>query len=95
MNFYEKITKKKRRPEKVKNDDLDDDEDGDDLDEEEQEEDEDDDDDDNLNPQFGEDTKIDEIEKLRELRTELYNRKEKIQIYISELQTQQRKMESK
>ena len=95
LRFYEKITKKRKRPEKVKqeNDGDEDDEEAE-AEEEEFEEEEDDDEEDNFNPQFGEDTKIDDIEKLRDERLELFDRKEKIQIYISDLQNQQRRMES-
>lgn len=78
LAFYEKITKKRRRPEKVKQDDGEGDEDGEEAEEEEVEEEDDDDDDDNFNPQFGEDTKIDEIERLRDSRLHLYDQKEGI-----------------
>lgn len=78
MAFYEKITKKRRKPERVKQDDADGDEDGEEAEEEEVEEEDDDDDDDNFNPQFGEDTKIDEIERLRDNRLHLYDQKEAI-----------------
>lgn len=70
----------------MKQDDGDGDEDGDEDQEEEIEEDDDDDDDDNFNPQFGEDMKIDEIERLRDSRLTLYDQKEAIQIFISDLQ---------
>lgn len=77
MAFYEKITKKRRRPEKVKQDEAEGDDD-EEAEEEEVEEEDDDDDDDNFNPQFGEDTKIDEIERLRDSRLMLYDHKEGI-----------------
>ena len=95
LAFYEKITKKRRRPEKVKQEDGEGDEDGEEAEEEEVEEEDDDDDDDNFNPQFGEDTKIDEIERLRDQRLQLYDGKEKIQIYISELQNAEKRLENK
>ena len=95
LKFYEKITKKrKHNKEKVKNEDGEDDDEEGEAEEEEVEEEEDEDDEDNLNPQFGEETKIEEIEKLRDLRLELFDKKEKIQIYISDLQNQQRRLES-
>merc|ERR1712060_684532 len=75
LAFYEKITKKRRRPEKVKQEEADGDEDGEEAEEEEVEEDDDDDDDDNIGPQFGEDTKIDDIERLRDQRLQLYDQK--------------------
>jgi len=79
LAFYEKITKKRRKPERVKQDDADGDEDGEEAEEEEVEEEDDDDDDDNFNPQFGEgEVKIDEIERLRDNRLHLYDQKEAI-----------------
>ena len=95
LKFYEKITKKRKRPEKVKQEaEGDEDDEEAEAEEEEFEEEEDDDEEDNFNPQFGEDTKIDDIEKLRDERLELFDRKERIQLYISDLQNQQRRMES-
>ena len=86
LAFYEKITKKRRRPDKVKTEDVEGDEDGEEVEEEEEVEEDDDDDDDNFNPQFSEDTKIDEIERLRESRMHLFDQKSAIQLYISDLQ---------
>ena len=95
LKFYEKITKKrKHNKEKVKAEDGEEEDEDGEAEEEEVEEEEDEDDEDNLNPQFGEETKIEEIEKLRDLRLELFDKKEKIQIYISDLQNQQRRLES-
>ena len=95
LKFYEKITKKrKHNKEKVKADDGEEDDEEGEAEEEEVEEEEDEDDEDNLNPQFGEETKIEEIEKLRDARLELFDKKEKMQIYISDLQNQQRRLES-
>lgn len=79
----------------MKQDDGEGDEDGEEAEEEEVEEEDDDDDDDNFNPQFGEDTKIDEIERLRDSRLHLYDQKEGIQLYISDLQNQEKRMEGK
>jgi hypothetical protein len=95
LNFYEKITRKRRKPEKIKAEEGDGDEDGEEEEPEEDQDDDDDDDDDNFNPQFGEDTKIDDVEKLRDQRLDLYDRKEQIQLYIQELQSTQKKMEGK
>jgi len=78
LAFYEKITKKRRRPDKVKQEDIEGDEDGEEVEEEEEAEEDDDDDDDNFNPQFSEETKIDEIERLRESRMHLFDQKSAI-----------------
>ena len=78
LNFYEKITRKRRKPEKIKAEDGEGDEDDDEDGDEEEQDDEEDDDDDNFNPQLGEDTKMDEIEKLRDSRLTLYDKKEAI-----------------
>ena len=73
LAFYERITKKRRRPEKVKQEEAEDGEENEEDAEEEVEEEEDDDDDENFNPQFGDDTKIDEVERLRDSRLHLYD----------------------
>ena len=78
LAFYERITKKRRRPEKVKQEEAEDGEENEEAEEEEVEEEEDDDDDENFNPQFGDDTKIDEVERLRDSRLHLYDQKEGI-----------------
>ena len=78
--FFEKIIKRRRRVEKPeKNEDDEEDEDEDNEEEEVEEEEEDEDEDDNtiagLSP---EEYKLEEIEKLREDRLDLYEEKEKI-----------------
>jgi hypothetical protein len=97
--FFEKIIKRRRRVEKPEKgdageDDEDDDEDAED--EEEMEEEEDEDEDENtiagLPP---EEYKIEDIEKLREDRLDLYEEKEKILQFISDLDNSRRKLENK
>jgi chromosome segregation ATPase len=95
--FFEKIIKRKRRiekPEKGENEDEDEDEDAEE--EEEMEEDEDEDEDENtiagLSP---EEYKIEEIEKLREDRLDLYEDKEKILQFINDLEVQRKRLENK
>jgi hypothetical protein len=95
--FFEKIIKRRRRvekPEKGENEDEDEDEDAEE--EEEMEEDEDEDEDENtiagLSP---EEYKIEEIEKLREDRLDLYEDKEKILQFINDLEVQRKRLENK
>lgn len=95
--FFEKIIKRRRRvekPEKNENEDEDDEEE--EAEEEEMEEDEDEDEDENnvagLPP---EEYKIEEIEKLREDRLDLYEDKEKILQFINDLEFQRKKLENK
>lgn len=95
--FFEKIIKRRRRvekPEKGENEDEDEDEDAEE--EEEMEEDEDEDEDENtiagLSP---EEYKIEDIEKLREDRLDLYEDKEKILQFINDLEVQRKRLENK
>jgi chromosome segregation ATPase len=95
--FFEKIIKRRRRVEKPeKGDDEDEDEENEDEEEEEVEEEEDEDEDENtiagLPP---EEYKIEDIEKLREDRLDLYEEKEKILQFISDLDNQRRRLENK
>ena len=97
--FFEKIIKRRRRVEKPEKGDAgedDEDEDEDAEDEEEMEEEEDEDEDENtiagLPP---EEYKIEDIEKLREDRLDLYEEKEKILQFISDLDNSRRKLENK
>jgi len=78
--FYEKITRKRRKTEKIEKDPDadDDDEDGGEEEEEVEEEEDDDDDDNNIAGLSQEDNRIDEVEKLRDERLELHDEKEKI-----------------
>lgn len=94
--FYERITKKRRKTEKVeKEDQEEDDEEGEGEQEEEDEaEAEDEDEDPAIAGLSQEDFKIDEIEKLRDERLALYDAKEKIGIYITELEGQRKRMET-
>lgn len=94
--FYERITKKRRKVEKVEKEEQDDDdEEGEgEQDEEEEAEAEDEDEDPAIAGLSQEDFKIDEIEKLRDERLQLYDAKEKIGIYITELEGQRKRMES-
>ena len=92
--FYERITKKRRKAEKVeKENEDDDDEEGEQEKEEEPEEEEEDEDDPAITGLSQEDFKIDEIEKLRDERLQLYDSKEKIGLYINELEQQRKRME--
>lgn len=96
--FFEKIVKRKRRMEKVEKEEgeEDDDEDeGDGAEEEEVDEDDDDDDDNGVQGLSQEEYKIEEIEKLREDRLDLFEDKEKISQTINELQNQSKKLENK
>jgi len=97
--FFEKIIKRRRRvekPEKADAGEDDEDEDEDAEEEEMEEEEEDEDEDENtiagLPP---EEYKIEEIEKLREDRLDLYEEKEKILQFISDLDNQRRRLENK
>lgn len=94
--FFEKITKKRRKAEKVEKDgDGDEDEEDEDAeaqDGEEEGEEEDDDDDTNIVGLAQEDTKIDEIEKLRDERLELYDEREKILHFMYELEHQRKRL---
>ena len=95
--FFEKIIKRRRKIEKPEKTGDEDEEDEDDAEEEEEvEEDEDDDEEENtvagLPP---EEYKIEEIEKLREERLDLFEDKEKILSFITELEAQRKKCENK
>jgi hypothetical protein len=86
--FFEKIVKRKRRMEKPEKEEGEDDEDDDDNDggeEEEVDEDDDDDDDNGVQGLPQEEYKIEEIEKLREDRLDLFEDKEKISQTINDL----------
>jgi hypothetical protein len=96
--FFEKIVKRKRRVEKVEKEEGDEDEDDDDGDagdDEEVEEDDDDEDDNGVQGLSQEEYKIEEIEKLREERLDLFEDKEKIANTIGDLQVQSKKLENK
>jgi hypothetical protein len=93
--FFEKIIKRRKRvekPEKGETDESDEDEDADEEEEIEEEEDEDENTISGLPP---EEYKIEDIEKLREDRLDLYEEKEKILQFISDLDNQRRKLEIK
>lgn len=95
--FFEKIIKRRRRIEPKEKAEGDDDDEDEDMDEEEEiEEEEDEDEDENtiagLPP---EEYKIEDIEKLREERLDLYEEKEKILSFINELETQRKRLENK
>jgi hypothetical protein len=97
--IFEKIIKRRRRVEKPEKGDAgedDEDEDDDAEEEEEMEEEEDEDEDENtiagLPP---EEYKIEDIEKLREDRLDLYEEKEKILLFISDLDNQRKRLETK
>jgi len=93
--FYERITKKRRKAEKIEKEHEDDDEEeGEQEKDEEPEEAEEDEDDPAITGLSQEDFKIDEIEKLRDERLQLYDSKEKIGLYINELEQQRKRMES-
>lgn len=94
--FYERITKKRRKPEqKEKNEDDDDEEEGEAAEEEEEEQEQEDEDEDPAIAGLSqEDFKIDEIEKIRDERCQLYDAKEKIGIYITDLEGTRKKMEN-
>lgn len=95
--FFEKIIKKKKKkPEKVEKPEGEEDEEEEEGEEEEEEEDEDEDEDENtITGLTNEDHKIEDIEKLREERLDLYEDKEKILQFINELETSRKKLESK
>lgn len=95
--FFEKIIKKKKKkPEKVEKAEGEEDEEEEEGEEEEEEEDEDEDEDENtITGLTNEDHKIEDIEKLREERLDLYDDKEKILQFINELETSRKKLESK
>lgn len=92
--FYEKITRKRRKTEKIEKDPDadDDDEEGAEEEEEIEEEEEDDDDDNNIGNIGQEDNRIDEVEKLRDERLELHDDKEKIQAFITDLDNQRKRL---
>ena len=93
--FYERITKKRRKAEKIEKENEDDDEEEGEKEQEEEPEDaEEDEDDPAITGLSQEDFKIDEIEKLRDERLQLYDSKEKIGLYINELEQQRRRMET-
>jgi len=87
--FYERITKKRRKPEKIEKEEVDeDDEEGEgEQDEEEEDPQEDEDEDPAISGLSQEDFNIDEIEKLRDERLQLYDQKEKIGMYITDLES--------
>jgi len=95
--FFEKIIKKKKKkPEKPDKQDGDEDEDEEEDAEEEEEEDEDEDEDENTVAGLtNEEYKIEDIEKLRDERLELYDDKEKILQFINDLEVQRKKLENK
>ena len=82
--YFERIVKKKRKPERAEKENADDDdeEEGEAEEEEEPEEEEDEDDDAGIAGLSQEEFKIDEIEKLRDDRMDLVMEKEKISDYI-------------
>lgn len=86
--FFEKIIKKKKKkPEKVEKPEGEEDEEDEDAEEEEEEDDEDEDEDENtITGLTNEDHKIEDIEKLRDERLELYDDKEKILAFINDLE---------
>mmetsp|Transcript_35625 Transcript_35625/g.54474 ORF Transcript_35625/g.54474 Transcript_35625/m.54474 type:complete len:489 (+) Transcript_35625:3242-4708(+) len=95
--FFEKIIKRRRRVEKPEKGDGDD-EDEDEEAEEEEEMDEDEDEDEDENTIAGlppEEYKIEDIEKLREERLDLYEEKEKILQFINDLEVQRKRLENK
>lgn len=94
--FFEKIIKRRRRVEKPEKGD-DEEEDEDEVEEEDDMEEEDDEDEDEntiagLPP---EEYKIEDIEKLREERLDLYEEKEKILQFINDLEVQRKRLENK
>ena len=97
--YFEKIVKRKNkrveRIEKEEGEEDDEDEDEDADEEEEEDEDDDDDDDNGVQGLPQEEYKIEDIEKLREERLDLFEDKEKIAATINELQTQSKKLENK
>lgn len=95
--FYERITKKRRKTEKIEKEEADEDDEEGEGEQEEEEEDqgEDEDEDPAISGLSQEDFKIDEIEKLRDERLTLYDSKEKIGIYITELEGSRKRMESR
>merc|ERR1712127_1070006 len=95
--FFEKIIKKKKKkPEKPDKQDGDEDEEEEEDAEEEEEEDEDEDEDENTVAGLtNEEYKIEDIEKLRDERLELYDDKEKILQFINDLEVQRKKLENK
>jgi chromosome segregation ATPase len=97
LRFYERITKKRRKLEKVEKEDADeDDEEGEgEVEEEEEEQAEDEDEDPAISGLSQEEFKLDEIEKLRDERLQLYDAKEKIGLYITELEVQQKRIWSR
>jgi chromosome segregation ATPase len=95
--YFEKILKRRRRVEKPERAEVDEDDDEDEAEEEEEmEEEEDEDEDENtvagLPP---EEYKIEEIDKLREERMDLYEDKEKILQFINDLEVQRKRLENK
>lgn len=92
--FYERITKKRRKAEKVEKENEDDDEEEGEQDKEEEPEEEEEEEDDPIIAGLSqEDFKIDEIEKLRDERLQLYDSKENIGRVINELELQRQRME--
>jgi len=94
--FFEKIIKRRRKVERVEKEDGEEDDDEDDMEEEEEMDDEDDDDDDNgVQGLPQEEYKIEDIERLREERLDLFEDKEKIAAFINDLQNKSKKLENK
>jgi hypothetical protein len=90
LSFFKKIIKRRRRTEKAERDEAEkeegEDEDGDFEEEEEFEEDEDEEENEAAYKFNQEEHKIDDIEKLREDRMDLYDDKQKIEQFINELE---------
>lgn len=95
LAFFKKIIKRRKRTEKMEkqNDDGDDDDEDMDFEDEEEEDDEDEDENDAAYKFNQEDHKIDDIEKLREDRMDLYDEKTKIEVFINDLENQRKKLE--
>ena len=83
--FFEKIIRRKKRVEKVEKEEGDEDEDEEEEEEEDMDEDDDDDDDNGVQGLPQEEYKIEDIEKLREERLDLFEDKERIAQTINEL----------
>jgi len=96
--FFEKRTKKRRKPEKREKNEDDDDEDEDAEEEEEPEdedgEDSDGDDEDNLQQLADGDLKIDAIESLREEKLDLHDAGEKILTHMHQLESKRKKLDT-
>jgi chromosome segregation ATPase len=96
--FFERIIKRKRRiekPEKGEGEEEDEDEEAEEEEEVEEDDDEDEDEDNDLAGLDPDKYKIEDMEKLREDRLDLYEEKEKILQFISDLDNQRRRLENK